>query len=283
LTNTRPVAPVEAVPPTDQVGFDSFEIEARHLPPNRSFTVFLLETATSPFGAAEYIGDFTTDRRGNAKNEFRLIVAEAFSSQIVNGARHRVDLNRIGVWFADPEDDFCLGPGGGAVTPFDGDNEAGVQAFNSRNADPLPAPQEPTAPSQSPLPSPQSSGALPRHGQTQRWPWREPLAATNGAHPVATTEVRLGTSYLTEQRLETLLLVDGVQFPPGRSRRLPCPSSQVPWGSRWALAAVQCESVRVGRRARGAAGHVWSVGSRTRGRDRWPIVRWRRSVRSCAA
>jgi hypothetical protein len=126
---------------TDQVGFDTFEIKARHLPPDRSFTVFLLETATSPFGAAEYIGDFTTDGKGNAKNEFRLIVAEAFSSQIVNGERHRVDLNQIGVWFADPkDDDFCLGPGGGAVTPFDGDNEAGVQAFNSRNAEPLPAP-----------------------------------------------------------------------------------------------------------------------------------------------
>jgi hypothetical protein len=126
---------------TDQRGFDTFKIEAHKLPPNRSFTVFLLETATSPFGAAEYIGDFTTNSSGNARNKFRLIVAEAFSSQIVNGARHRVDLNRIGVWFADPaDDDFCLGPGGGAVTPFDGDNEAGVQAFNSRNADPLPPP-----------------------------------------------------------------------------------------------------------------------------------------------
>jgi hypothetical protein len=126
---------------TDQVGFDTFEIKARKLPPKRSFTVFLLETAAAPFGAAEYIGDFTTNRNGNALNEFRLIVAEAFSSQIVNGMRQRVDLNRIGVWFADPkDDDFCLGPGGGAVTPFDGDNEAGVQAFNSRNADPLPAP-----------------------------------------------------------------------------------------------------------------------------------------------
>ena len=42
-------------------------------------------------------------------------------------------------WFADPKDDeFCL-PGSGA-TPFDGDNEAGVQAFNSANAAPLPAP-----------------------------------------------------------------------------------------------------------------------------------------------
>jgi hypothetical protein len=125
---------------TDEIGFDSFTVRARHLPPNRSFTVFLLETAAQPFGAAEYIGDITTDDEGNAKNTFRLIVDEAFSSTLVNGQRVRVDLNQVGMWFADPaDDDFCLGPGS-PVTPFDGDNEAGVQAFNSANTQPLPAP-----------------------------------------------------------------------------------------------------------------------------------------------
>jgi hypothetical protein len=126
---------------TDKNGFDSFEIHAHHLPPDRSFTVFLLEQAGAPFGAAEYIGDFSTNSKGDGNNTFKLIVQEAFSSTIVSGARVRVDLNRVGVWFADPaDDDFCLGPNNGAVTPFDGDGAAGVQAFNSANADPLPAP-----------------------------------------------------------------------------------------------------------------------------------------------
>jgi hypothetical protein len=126
----------------DQVGFDSFHIKARKLAPNRAYTVFLLEQAGAPFGAAEYIGDFTTNRWGNARNTFRLIVSEAFSSTLVNGQRTRVDLNRVGVWFADPaDDDFCsAAPGINGVTPFDGDNEAGVQAFNSANTQPLPAP-----------------------------------------------------------------------------------------------------------------------------------------------
>jgi hypothetical protein len=124
---------------TDQVGFDRFKIRAHHLPPNRDFTVFLLEQAGSPFGAAEYIGDFSTNAAGNGHNTFKLIVQEAFSSTLVNGDRKRVDLNRVGVWFADPTDDeFCLP--GSAPTPFDGDDEAGVQAFNSGNAEPLPAP-----------------------------------------------------------------------------------------------------------------------------------------------
>ena len=125
---------------TDAIGFDILRVKARHLAPNRDFTVFLLETAGAPFGAAEYIGDITTDARGNADNELHLIVDEAFSSTIVNGQRVRVDLNQVGMWFADPaDDDFCLGANS-PVTPFDGDNEAGVQAFNSANTQPLPAP-----------------------------------------------------------------------------------------------------------------------------------------------
>jgi hypothetical protein len=125
---------------TEQKGFDIFEVEAEHLPPNTAFTVFLLETAGPPFGAAEYIGDFTSNNHGRAKNTFKLIVQEAFSSTLVNGQRVRVDLNQVGAWFADPkDDDFCLGPDS-PVTPFDGDNEAGVQAFNSAQTTPLPPP-----------------------------------------------------------------------------------------------------------------------------------------------
>lgn len=124
---------------TDKQGFDIFDLNARHIAPNRDYTVFLLEQAGAPFGAAEYIGDLSTNSEGNGHAEFHLIVEEAFSSTIVNGQRVRVDLNRVGMWFADPKDDeFCL-PGSGA-TPFDGDNEAGVQVFNSANADALPLP-----------------------------------------------------------------------------------------------------------------------------------------------
>jgi hypothetical protein len=125
---------------TEGHGFDTFDIAARDLPPEREFTIFLLQQAGSPFGAAEYIGDISTDANGNGHAKLRLIVEEAFSSTLVNGSRKRVDLNRIGVWFADPlADDFCVGVGS-AVTPFDGDNRAGVQVFNSADADPLPAP-----------------------------------------------------------------------------------------------------------------------------------------------
>lgn len=120
---------------TDKEGRDEFEISARGLPPRTAFTVFLLEVPGSPFGAAEYIGDFTTNATGSGDNEFDLIVAEAFSSTLVNGARVRAELNHVGFWFADPAgDDVCFGHGSGPVTPFDGDNQAGAQVMNSANA-----------------------------------------------------------------------------------------------------------------------------------------------------
>jgi hypothetical protein len=122
---------------TDQVGSDRFTIQAKNLPPNRDYAVFLLESAARPFGAAEYIGDLRTNPAGNGQSVFQLIVQEAFAS--TNGM-NRVDLNQIGVWFADPAaDDFCgAATGVTGTTPFDGDGEAGVQAFNSANAAPLP-------------------------------------------------------------------------------------------------------------------------------------------------
>ena len=126
---------------TDLLGFDDFHVNATGLRANTAFTLFLLQQADAPFGAAEYIGDIVTDKNGNARNAFHAIVAEAFSSNLLNGQRVRTELNQVGMWFADPAgDDFCLGKNKGSITPFDGDNSAGVQAFNSLHTNPLPAP-----------------------------------------------------------------------------------------------------------------------------------------------
>ena len=43
----------------DDVGFDTLKVRARGLVPKRDYTIFFLETAGAPFGAAEYIGDIT--------------------------------------------------------------------------------------------------------------------------------------------------------------------------------------------------------------------------------
>jgi hypothetical protein len=116
---------------TDAIGKDRFTITARGMRPRTDFTVFLIEKPGAPFGAAEYIGDFTTNRRGRATNTYNLIVEEAFAFNNQTGSR--TDLNSVGVWFADEkDDDGCLGAGS-PVTGFDGDARAGVQMLNSRN------------------------------------------------------------------------------------------------------------------------------------------------------
>jgi hypothetical protein len=114
---------------TDDIGKDTFTIKAWGLKPKTDFTVFLIEKAAAPFGAVEYIGDFTTDRHGTAHNRFKLIVEEAFAFNNETGVRK--ELNSVGFWFADPkDDDGCLGAGS-PVTQFDGDASAGVQMMNS--------------------------------------------------------------------------------------------------------------------------------------------------------
>jgi len=117
---------------TTAKGKDTFTISAAGLKPRTDFTVFLLQKAGAPFGAAEYIGDFTTDRYGSGSNSFKLIVEEAFAFN--NETHQRIDLNSVGFWFADPkDDDGCLGANS-PVTGFDGDAEAGVQMMNSGTA-----------------------------------------------------------------------------------------------------------------------------------------------------
>lgn len=117
---------------TDKRGFDTVRVQAEHLRPNTTFTVFFLEKAGAPFGAAEYVGDFTTDQYGGGHNSYRVIAAEAFAFDNVTHVRK--DLNSVGFWFADPaDDDECLGAGS-PVTGFDGDASAGVQMMNSGGA-----------------------------------------------------------------------------------------------------------------------------------------------------
>jgi hypothetical protein len=122
-------AKVKVALTTEEDGKDVFTINAYGLRPNTPFTVFLIEKAGPPFGAAEYFGDFTTDRYGRAHNQFTLIVEEAFAFN--NETHVRKELNSVGLWFADPkDDDECLG-GKSPVTRFDGDDSAGVQMLNS--------------------------------------------------------------------------------------------------------------------------------------------------------
>jgi hypothetical protein len=127
-------ATVTVFPNEEVRGVDTLDLRGENLLPNTTFTVFLTELADIPFGASEYIGEFTTNAAGRGSLRVDSVIDEAFSSTIVNGVRTRVDLNHIVLWFADPAgDDACFGAGLGPVTPFDGDGEAGSTLLSSKN------------------------------------------------------------------------------------------------------------------------------------------------------
>lgn len=91
--------------------------------------MFLVQQAAAPFGAAEDIGDFSTNRFDNGSNTFTLIVGEAFAFNNAMGSR--TNLNRFGFWFADPATTTFVSETAAPVTGFDGDASAGVQMMNS--------------------------------------------------------------------------------------------------------------------------------------------------------
>jgi hypothetical protein len=127
-------ARVTVLPKEDVRGVDTLDLKAEGLPANTTFTVFLTELPTAPFGAAEYVGDFTTNAAGRGSLRVDTIVEEAFSTTLVGSDRVRKELNHVVIWFADPAaDDICPGPLTTGVTPFDGDGEAGTAALSSRS------------------------------------------------------------------------------------------------------------------------------------------------------
>jgi hypothetical protein len=125
-------ATVTVLPKEEVRGVDTLDFKAEGLPPDTSFTVFLTELAEFPFGASEYIAEFTTTAAGKGSVRVDAVIQEAFA---FDGNTHvRKELNHIVVWFADPkDDDVCFGPGGGPVTPFDGDGQAGATVLSSKN------------------------------------------------------------------------------------------------------------------------------------------------------
>ena len=122
----------------DTLGVDTLHLDVRGLPANTDFAVFLtLADAfeTPPFGSVEYIGDFTTNAAGIGSLKVDAIIAEAFVSTLVGAppSRIRANLDHLVFWFADPAQAQAA-CGLTAITPFDGDGQAGPAAMSSQGA-----------------------------------------------------------------------------------------------------------------------------------------------------
>jgi hypothetical protein len=117
------------------------------LPRNTGFTLFVLQKPTAPFGLSWYQGDIDTDENGSGSQQFfgifssetHIVAPGSVPAPIVdsfdaasNPATAPVHTFHLGLWFSDPADAVAAGCPG-AVTPFDGDHEAGIQVLNTSN------------------------------------------------------------------------------------------------------------------------------------------------------
>jgi len=125
-----PAATVSVFPKEDNRGVDTLDLHAEGLRPNTTFAVFLTELPVPPFGAVQYIGDFTTNAAGRGHVRVDAIINEAFAFNNITSVR--TELNHVVFWFADPNDDEECVPGS-APGHFDGDNSSGVAAMSSKN------------------------------------------------------------------------------------------------------------------------------------------------------
>ena len=108
----------------------NMHVEVFKLPANTDFTLFVITTPKAPFVPAWYQGDLKT----NASGDGVVDVTGIFSDEtfILNPGPVPVEMDHLGIWFADPAQAVTAGCPG-TVTPFDGDHEAGIQVLNTSN------------------------------------------------------------------------------------------------------------------------------------------------------
>ncbi len=116
------------------------------LPKNTEFDVFVIQVPDFPFGMSWYQGDIQTNHRGKGYarfvgrfNEETFIVAPGTPAVAPlthdadageNPVTNPVHTYHIGIWFNSPADAVKAGCPG-AVTPFNGEHNAGIQILNT--------------------------------------------------------------------------------------------------------------------------------------------------------
>jgi len=87
---------------------DTVTVDVQKMPPNITFTIFLIELANKPFGNVEYVADLTTRGDGSGETVFQCIALVAFSMDARNpgasldqeGITSGVNLEHMGMWFS---------------------------------------------------------------------------------------------------------------------------------------------------------------------------------------
>ena len=128
---------------------DSVTVDVSDMPPDTTFTIFLIELANKPFGHVEYVADLHTGPDGSGESTFQAITVGAFAADANNpgvskdqsGDASGVQLEHLGMWFSSLDDaQRILGDKTLKGTPFDAGNpplHAGPQAMTDGQTDPV--------------------------------------------------------------------------------------------------------------------------------------------------
>ena len=119
---------------------DKMEVRVRGLAPNTEYDLFVIEVPNSPFGISWYQSDLQTDENGRGHAKVRGVFdVETFSVSLGGPTVSFPPTHQyhLGLWFNDPQVPFDLGCEPGridpAVTPFNGEQHAGIQVLNTGN------------------------------------------------------------------------------------------------------------------------------------------------------
>jgi hypothetical protein len=118
---------------------DTMTVSVSGLPDNAGFDLFVIQQPNKPFGVAWYQTDVNTGSSGSGSATVKGVFdKETFSvsagGTVTFSPTHQYHL---GLWFTSPEVPFKLGCEPGAtspvVTPFNGEQDAGIQVLNTAN------------------------------------------------------------------------------------------------------------------------------------------------------
>jgi len=126
------------------------EVFVAGLPPNTDFDFFVIQKPNAPFGLSWYQGDIETDANGQGFALFTgrfnvesfivspgtvpapVVFNSTFPDSNIGATVGRVHTYHCGLWFNSPADAANAGAGS-AVTPFNGEGNAGRQVLNTAN------------------------------------------------------------------------------------------------------------------------------------------------------
>jgi hypothetical protein len=126
------------------------DVTVQGLPTNTEFDFFVIQVPKAPFGVSWYQGDIVTDKQGRGHERFvgrfsvetfavapgsapaPVVFSGPFPDASLNPSFNPIQMYHLGLWFGSPNSAQAAGCPA-AVTPFNGEHNAGIQALNTSN------------------------------------------------------------------------------------------------------------------------------------------------------